>query len=85
MTASHQVFITNARKQARAIWDAINALEVMQTQWNALDYGNTLEDGQGFNEGINKTEIGPVLFDTANAIKALFDGGHATNLAKIIT
>ena len=56
----------------------------MQREYNALDYGNTLPDGSGENEGISKAEVGAVIFDTANALVALLDTGHATNMAKLL-
>lgn len=78
-------FITEARTHTRAIWAAYHALLNMQTEWNALDYGNTLDSGAGENAGITKTEVGAVVFDTVNEIKeSIFDTAHKTNLAKLL-
>lgn len=79
-----QDFYTLARQHNTAIWDAINALVGLQREWNALDYGNTLDDGAGANEGLTKTEVGAVVFDTANALVAVLNAGHATNMAKLL-
>lgn len=85
MANRHQDFITLARQHAAAIWEASTALLEMQKEWNALDYGNTLPDGEGGNTGYSKTEVGSVVFDTANEIKLrILDTGHATNLAKLL-
>ena len=77
-------FITLARQHNKAIWDAINELVGLQREWNALDYGNTLEPGAGANDGLTKTEIGAVVFDTTNATLAVLASGHATNMAKLL-
>ena len=82
--AREQDFITLARQHNKAIWDAINELVGLQREWNALDYGNTLEPGAGANDGLTKTEIGAVVFDTTNATLAVLASGHATNMAKLL-
>lgn len=82
--ARGQDFITLARQQNKAIWDGINALVAMQREWNALDYGNTLEDGDGANSEYTADEVGAVVFDTANAFVAVLAAGHATNMAKLL-
>ena len=77
-------FISEARAHARALWNAINALESLQKEWNALDYGNTLDVGVGENAGLNAAAVGAVVFDSANAIRATLNTGHATNVAKLL-
>lgn len=77
-------YTTEARQAARNLWDSILALEALQSEYNALDYGNTLPDGVGENEGINRGEVGAVVFDTANAMRGVLDAGHATNIAKLL-
>ena len=77
-------YISEARAANRQVWDGINALKALQREYNALDYGNTLPDGSGENEGISKAEVGAVVFDTANALVTLLDTGHATNMAKLL-
>jgi hypothetical protein len=57
----------------------------MQTEWNALDYGNTLDAGAGANTEILAADVGSVVFDTANELKLrIMDTGHKTNLAKLL-
>lgn len=82
--AREQDYYTVARQQNKAIWDAVNALIGLQREWNALDYGNTLDPGVGANEGLTKTEIGAVVFDTTNAFVGVLSAGHATNMAKLL-
>jgi hypothetical protein len=77
-------FITRVRQQNKIIWEAIGELQEMQRQWNALDYSNSLTDGQDENEGINKAEVGAVVFDTTDALLAVLNEGHATNMAKLL-
>lgn len=80
-----QDFISEARAANRAIWDGINALVALQREWNALDYGNTLDAGEGENAGITKAEVGAVVFDTANAmVTEVLSAGHATNMANLL-
>lgn len=78
------MFITEAREHARRLWDSVNALKALQAEWNALDYGTTLPDGTGPNDGYSRAEVGAVVFDTADAVAAVFAQGHATNLANLL-
>lgn len=72
------------RQNNQAIWNALNNLVALQREWNALDYGNTLEDGEGGNAGYTALEVGAVVFDSANAFVAVLGAGHATNMAKLL-
>lgn len=84
MANRHQDYISNIRAANKAIWDGINTLVSAQREWNALDYGNTLPVGEGGNDGITKTQVGSVAFDTANALVGVLGAGHATNMAKLL-
>lgn len=84
MPAHQQDYISHVRAANRKIWDGVNELVAAQREWNALDYGNTLPPGEGANEGITKTMVGSVTFDTANALVATLNAGHATNMAKLL-
>lgn len=84
MASREQDYISTARELNRQIWNGINQLKSLQREWNALDYGSTLEDGVGANDGITGTEVGAVVFGTADALIAVLDGGHATNMAKLL-
>lgn len=79
-----QDYYTLARTHARTLWEAIGELQSLQREWNALDYGNTLEPGTGANTGIVAADISSVVFDTTNAMLSLLAAGHATNLAKLL-
>ena len=83
--ARGQDYITEARAANKAAWNAINTLVAMQREWNALDYGNTLPDGEGGNDGVTAAEVGAVVFDTANAmVTNVLATGHATNMACLL-
>jgi hypothetical protein len=82
--AREQDYYTLARQANTAIWDALNDLVALQREWDAMDFGNTLEPGAGANDGLTKTEIGAVVFDTTNAMLAVLAAGHATNMAKLL-
>ena len=84
MANRHQDYISAVRAANRQIWDGVNELKALQREWQALDYGTTLPDGEGANEGYTKSEIGAVAFATTDALSALLDGGHATNMANAL-
>lgn len=83
-TNNSQDFIAKVRQANQAIWDALNELVAMQREWNALDYGTTLDPGENDNAGILTAEVGAVVFDTANAFVGVLNTGHATNMAKLL-
>jgi hypothetical protein len=83
-TARDSEYYDKVRQANKQLWNAINDLLELQRQWNSLDYGNTLTEGVGTNEGLTKAEIGAVVFDTANAMLAVLNAGHGTNLAKLL-
>lgn len=82
--AREQDYYTLARQYNQAIWDGINDLMALQREWNAMDFGNTLEPGAGANDGLVAADVGAVVFDTANAMVAVLNAGHATNMAKLL-
>lgn len=77
-------YITRVRGLTHTLWNAIADLQECQRQWDALDYGNTLPNGSGSNEGITAAQVGAVVSDTANALVAVLEAGHATNMAKLL-
>lgn len=85
--ARSEDFYSIARQAAKQIWDANHVLQNLQDEWNALDYGNTLPDGDtsGSNAGMTRGEIGAVVFATGDAVNAVVTGsGHATNIANVL-
>jgi hypothetical protein len=84
MTARSQDFYAQVRKHNETIWNALNDLVALQREWTALDYGNTLPAGEGVHDGLTKTDLGSVVFDTATAFVGVLTAGHATNMAKIL-
>ena len=79
-----QQYYGEARNANQQVWSGINELIRLQREWNALDYGTTLDIGVFAHEGLTKTELGSVIFDTADALVALLNTGHATNMAKLL-
>lgn len=84
MAARESDYITEARTAAQQLWAAYLKLKSLQVEYNALDYGNTLDDGLGANTGITRQQVGSVVFDTTNAIETVFNAGHATNVAHLL-
>lgn len=77
-------YIEQVRGLNKQIWEGIHALIALQAEWNALDYGSTLDATSVTDDGIDRSEVGAVVFDTANAFKTVLDTGHATNMAKLL-
>lgn len=78
-------YIGLVRQKTKEFWDSYHTLRALQTEWNALAYGDNLDDGEGENAGYTAAEVGAVLFATMDKVKEqIFDTGHATNLAKLL-
>ena len=83
-SAREQEYYTAVREANESVWNGINSLVALQREYTALDYGNTLDPGEGQNAGLTKVEVAAVVFDTANAFVTLLGSGHATNMAKLL-
>ena len=79
-------YVAEARRETTQLIDALDRLRAKQYEWTALDYGTTMtdEDLIGVADGLVPSDIGAVIFDTVNAIDALLQEGHATNLYKLV-
>jgi len=79
-------FISEARQETRKFWSAYLKLLSFQNEWNAQSYSTTMdtEDFTNENAGLTAAQIGAVVFDTMNAVKAQMDAGHATNVTNIL-
>lgn len=78
-------YVTEARAAARKLWDLLFELEQLQQEWHSLDYGNTLDDGEGENAGISRAEVGAVIIDTCNELRTrITQTGHSANVAKLL-
>lgn len=83
--ARQQDFISEVRSKAQAFWNALAGLKSLQRESIALDYANTLADGEGDNDGITKAEVIAVLHTSTDALDTSFTtGGHNTNFAKLL-
>jgi hypothetical protein len=79
-----QYFVTESRIAARKIVQGINELKALQREWDALNYGDNLANGEGDNVGIAAADVGAVVHATQSALETLLSAGHATNLHKIL-
>lgn len=83
MSASHEAYYAFVKQNVSALVTSYNNLKGRgQFQWNALDYGNTLpapESGE-----FVAADAGAAVFGTMDAIEALMNAGHATNLSKLL-
>lgn len=81
-------FISQSRVYARMIYEAVTGLKSMQSEFNYGGYGaegaDPLPAGTGDNSGILAADVGAVVFDTADALKTVLDGGHGGNLSKLL-
>lgn len=78
-------FITKTRQATTSLIEANAELNVLLSEWNALDLINEItdEDFTGDNAGLTTAELAAVIGTTLSAINALMAQGHATNLYKI--
>ena len=74
-------FIAEVRAAAKAVWDANQRLKAFKAEADALDYGATLVAPES---GPTAAEILAVAYATNDALTALLEQGHATNLAKLL-
>lgn len=84
MSDRFQDFVSEARDDARAIWNALARLEKKQLEWTALDYGNTAPAPIDAHAGITVAQVGAAVHDTTTAIRVLLAQGHATNIARLL-
>jgi len=79
-------YVTEVRIATRKLWGALNDLKVLQREWTALDYYNTLSEAafQGENAGLDASAIAAIVFTTTDALLALLATGHDTNLARAL-
>lgn len=77
-------YVTTVRESARKVWNGYLELKAAQSEWNAQDYGNTLDTFEGENAGLSSGNVGSAVFATADALTTLFNSGHATNLTNLL-
>lgn len=81
-------YVTRVRENNRKLWDAFLTLKGLQEESTAQDYGTNLGPEcfavNTEHEGLTKEDIIAVVFTTINAVDALLDTGHATNITKIL-
>jgi len=83
-TDRHSDYTSEVRSRIKEIHAQSIALAAMQTQWNEGGYGDNLSDGVGANEGITKSDVGPIVFDVANALVAILTGGNGAAIEKML-
>lgn len=87
MAGKQEDYISRVRVEANKILSAVDNLKsILQDEWNAGAYGDTLPDGSVNNAGITRAETGAVVFDTADAIDTLLrasGNAHLGNLYKL--
>lgn len=78
-------FISLYRMHASRLLDEVAALEALRQEWDALDYGNSLNqeaDFVGENVEITKAQLADAV-TSVGTISNLLGQGHRTNLYKI--
>lgn len=90
MANRHEEFTSDVRQTARALWESHQHLKALKDEYAAQNFGSN-EPGQGLvidpdgvNAGVTKEELGSVLYATNDAIAALMNGGHATNVTAVL-
>jgi hypothetical protein len=80
----HTDYVTEVRKNTKALWNSLQALKGLQAEWTAQDYGSTMTDPIPGHEGYTNVMVGAVLFATTDAIDDLLNTGHATNVTALL-
>jgi hypothetical protein len=85
MAARQSDWISLVRQQSTTLIETVDALNALRSEYDALDYGNTLTDDDfaGANEDVTIAEIQAVIGTTLDALNALLQAGHGTNLMTI--
>jgi len=70
----------------RKIWQGINELQALKKEGDAMDLGNTLPDGeQDIDlEHVTAAQLLSVVYSTSDALQAVLNSGHATNMARLL-
>jgi hypothetical protein len=79
-------FISNVRQAVTQLVKAEESLRALQAEATYMDYLTVLDDEADFvgaNADITKAELFAALSTTGDAIKALFDAGHGTNVNRV--
>jgi hypothetical protein len=77
-------FILEVQYAARQLWLSIHKLGILQDEWTARDFTNTLSPGVTLSNYPSVADLGAVVYDTCNALKAVLNAGHATNVTKVL-
>jgi hypothetical protein len=82
--ASGSDFITRYRQTTTSWLTALEDLLALKSQYDALDLGNSLteEDFAGANSDISKDDLVAAV-GSVDAMNALFQQGHDTNLYRL--
>ena len=81
MATQDNDYTTKVQEYNRNIWDNILRLKALQTQWNKLNYANTLEVQ---NPELTAADYGAVVFASADALMAVIESGVGGNMAKLL-
>lgn len=79
-------YVAETRSEVRQLVAALDRLRSKQIEWNANNYGETLTDDDliGVADGLHPSDIGAVIFDTVDALDAVLESGHASNLYRLL-
>lgn len=72
-------FVSKVRDTSSRLIDAVNDMRSLRREWDALDYGNTLEESlftdQGGHAGIARADIGNMFAAMEQVEDLLANGG----------
>lgn len=81
-------FVTELRQVSTVLLQTVNGMDALQKEWFGLDYLHTLTaEGafEGANSDVDVDDIAAVIGTTLDAINALLNSGHRTNLLSVRT
>ncbi len=83
-TNKHRNFLADTVEVVDNFMESYEALQAWRTEYDALDYGNTLDPAafDGTNEHLDLADVVAVA-TTQAALEAVLAAGHRTNLLRV--
>lgn len=81
-------FVTEIRQLSTVFLQTVNGMDSLRREWDGLDYLHSLTESgafEGSNSDVDVDDIAAVIGTTLDAINALLNSGHRTNLLNIRT
>lgn len=82
--ANNIEYVERLRGDVRGFIAAFNKIKADRAEWDALDLGNVIQQGDiPSGSGITTADLAAAIGTTVDALNALLAAGHATNLYRV--